>query len=153
MTGGRQKPPAGLARWTGFQLAWVAAIASARYEEALRAVKLTLQQLGILTLLQDGPMIQSRLSEALGVFKPVMVGLANELEAQHLVERRPHPVDQRALELHLLPAGAARIAAATVISRAATDAFLAPLTPAEQDEFRRLLGKLADHDTGEESGD
>ncbi|MDP4511385.1 MarR family transcriptional regulator [Nonomuraea sp. G32] len=59
----------------------------------------------MLTQLQNGPLVQARLSERLSVFKPVVVTLVNELEAMGLAERRPHPRDRRAVQVHLLPAG------------------------------------------------
>jgi hypothetical protein len=82
----------------------------------------------VLILLQDGPTVQSRLSEHLGVFKPVMVSLIDDLEAMALVRRIPHPTDRRAVGVHLLPAGRQRIKTAEKVSRRATDEFFAPLT-------------------------
>ncbi|MEV5720528.1 MarR family transcriptional regulator [Amycolatopsis mediterranei] len=137
-------PPARLRRWTGFLLAWVAASGAEHYGRALTSLNLKAHHLGVLILLQDGPMVQSRLSEHLGVFKPVMVSLINDLEALALVRRMPHPTDRRAVEVHLLPAGRSRIRTAEKVSRSATDEFFAPLTPAERRVFHDLLAKLVD---------
>ncbi|OXM60910.1 MarR family winged helix-turn-helix transcriptional regulator [Amycolatopsis vastitatis] len=137
-------PPARLRRWTGFLLAWVAASGAEHYGRALLSAGLKTHHLGVLVLLQDGPMVQSRLSEHLGVFKPVMVSLINDLEAMALVRRVPHPTDRRAVEVHLLPAGRNRIRTAEKVSRSATDEFFAPLTQAERRVFHELLAKLAD---------
>ena len=140
-TGG---PPAALGRWSGFLLAWVAALAERHYVRALADIGLTPQQLGVLSLLRDGgPSMQARLSERLDVFQPVMVTLVNELEAQGLVERRPHPRDRRAVEVHLLAAGGRRIRRAERVSERATEEFLAPLTARERQTFHTLLTKLA----------
>ena len=98
----------------------------------------------MLVLLQDGPAVQSRLSERLGVFKPVMVSLVNDLEGMGLVRRKPHPTDRRAVEVHLLPAGRRRIEAAEKVSQAASDEFFSPLTTAERQTFHRLLTKLTE---------
>ncbi|HEV2781560.1 MAG TPA: MarR family transcriptional regulator [Actinophytocola sp.] len=136
-------PPEGLARWTGFLLSWVAARGGEHYERALASVGLKAQHLGVLVLLQDGPMVQARLSERLHVFKPVMVTLVNELEEMGLVERRAHPRDRRAVEVHLLPRGTGRIREAERVSERASEEFFAPLTPTQRRTFHRLLAKLA----------
>jgi DNA-binding MarR family transcriptional regulator len=78
------------------------------------------------------------------------VSLINDLEAMALVRRMPHPVDRRAVEVHLLPAGRHRIKTAEKISRRATDEFFAPLTPAERQTFHELLAKLAGHSSTQE---
>ncbi len=137
-------PPAGLGRWTGFLLAWVAGIAEQSYTQALAGIGLKPLQLGVLSLLLDGgPTVQARLSERLGVFKPVMVTLINELEAMGLVQRRPHPSDRRAVEVHLLGAGVERIEQAELVSERATAQFLTELTAQERQNFHELLAKLA----------
>jgi DNA-binding MarR family transcriptional regulator len=143
-------PPERLRPWTGFLLAWVAASGAEHYGRALSSVDLKAHHLGVLVLLQDGPMVQSRLSERLGVFKPVMVSLVNDLEAMALVRRKPHPTDRRAVEVHLLPAGRRRIRTAEKVSRRATDEFFAPFTPAERRTFHELLAKLAGHPSTQE---
>ncbi|RSM38844.1 hypothetical protein DMA12_31735 [Amycolatopsis balhimycina DSM 5908] len=143
-------PPARLRRWTGFLLAWVAASGAEHYGRALLSVDLKAHHLGVLILLQDGPMVQSRLSEHLGVFKPVMVSLINDLETMALARRMPHPTDRRAVEVHLLPAGRNRIRAAEKVSRSATDEFFAPLTSAERRVFHELLAKLVDRPPAQE---
>lgn len=104
----------------------------------------------MLVLLTDGPMVQARLSERLGVFKPAMVALVNDLEAMGLVRRMPHASDRRAVEVHLLPAGEQRIADAEEVSRRATDEFFAPLTVPERATFHALLARLADRSRAQE---
>jgi DNA-binding MarR family transcriptional regulator len=136
-------PPEALARWTGFLLAWVAASGDEHYARALTSVGLHAQQLGVLVLLQDGPLVQARLSERLGVFKPVMVTLVNDLESMGLVQRRPHPRDKRAVQVHLLPAGIERIRDAEQVSERASEEFFGALTRQERRTFHDLLAKLA----------
>jgi DNA-binding MarR family transcriptional regulator len=141
-------PPAALSRWTGFLLSRVAASGAEHHGAALASVGLKAQHLGVLILLQDGPLVQARLSERLDVFKPVMVTLVNELEELGLVRRRAHPRDRRAVQVHLLPAGLRRIREAERVSRRASDEFLAPLTPRQRQTFQHLLVKLAGMETG-----
>jgi DNA-binding MarR family transcriptional regulator len=139
----RSGPPAALARWTGFLLAWVAATGGEHYGRALSGLGLKDQHLGVLVLLRDGPQVQARLSEQLGVFKPVMVGLVNDLEEMGLVVRRRHPTDRRAVQVHLLKAGEQRIREAERISARASEEFFGVLTPEERRTFHELLAKLA----------
>ncbi|MEV0162610.1 MarR family winged helix-turn-helix transcriptional regulator [Nonomuraea fuscirosea] len=136
-------PPEELARSTGFLLSWVAARAGEQYEEVLAETGLKPLHLGVLTQLQNGPLVQSRLSERLSVFKPVMVTLVNELEAMGLAERRPHPRDRRAVEVHLLPAGVRKIRDAEQVSERISGEFFGPLTPEERQSLHALLAKLA----------
>jgi DNA-binding MarR family transcriptional regulator len=136
-------PPSALAQWTGLLLSWVAASGAEHYGRALASVGLKAQHLAVLVLLRDGPMVQARLSEALNVFKPVMVTLVNELEEMGLVERRAHPSDRRAVQVHLLPAGVRRVREAEGVSMRAADEFFAPLTPRQRQTFHNLLAKLA----------
>ena len=93
--------PARLRHSTGFLLVWVAPDSSERYARALASVELNAYQVGVLSLVQDTPMPQSRLSERLRIFKPVMVAVLRDLEEQGLVQRRPHPTDGCALVVHL----------------------------------------------------
>jgi DNA-binding MarR family transcriptional regulator len=140
-------PPGRLRHSTGFLLAWVAADSSEHYARALASVELKAHHVGVLSLLQDGPMPQSRLSERLSIFKPVMVAVLRDLEEQGLVQRQPHPTDGRALVVHLLPAGRRRLKVVEEASRRATDEFFAPLTTRERRTFHDLLAKLAGHTT------
>jgi DNA-binding MarR family transcriptional regulator len=143
-------PPEPLRRSTGFLLAWVAAGSSEHYARALASVGLKAQHVGVLTLLQDRPMPQSRLSERLGVFKPVMVAVLRDLEEQGLVQRQPHPTDRRARIVSLLPAGRRRLKVVEKANKRATDEFFSPLTRQERLTFHDLLAKLAGHTTTEE---
>lgn len=140
---GLEGPPEVLTRWTGFLLNWVAAHAREAYEEVVAQVGLKPQHLGVLTQIEQGPMIQARLSDRLRVFKPVMVALVNELEAMGLAERRPHASDRRAMEVHILPAGVEKVREVDRLSEQASAEFFSPLTPQEQESLHGLLAKLA----------
>lgn len=141
---------------TGFLLSWVATDATARFESALGEAGMTAHQLGVLTVLRGGPQMQARLSEQLKVFKPVMVTLINELEAAGWAERRPHPTDRRAIEVHLLPAGRAQLAIADHILRQSSEEMFSSLDESELRSLHEILLRLAgpiqpDDPTTEES--
>lgn len=135
----RSPLPPSLTDSTGFLLSWVAAHASDRFNDALREVGLTAHQLGVMTLLVDGPQMQARLSEQLEVFQPVMVTLINELEAAGFVRRAAHPGDRRAVDVHLEPAGAERLARAGAAMSAATDQIFGGLATADRESLHRIL--------------
>jgi MarR family transcriptional regulator, lower aerobic nicotinate degradation pathway regulator len=130
-------------------LAWVAHLAGEVYAQGLAPLGIKPQHLGILTLLEsEGPMVQARLSDRLTIVKPVVVGLINELEARRFVERRPHPTDRRAFEIHLLDQGRQCIRDAEAVSRAATASFFGALSPEEQQTLYQLLSQLASSNSG-----
>ena len=100
-------------------------------------------QSGVLEILHRSPQKQARLSEQLRVFQPVMVSVINTLENQSLVERRPHPTDRRAVEVHLLPAGRERLELAQRLGREATNSFFSPISQAERTTLHSILTRLA----------
>jgi MarR family transcriptional regulator, lower aerobic nicotinate degradation pathway regulator len=132
---------------TAFLLSWVARSADRRFHRALEAHDLTAHQLGVLSTLRGGPLVQSRISEQLDIFKPAMVALVNQLEAKGLVERRPHPTDRRAVEVHALPAAHDRLAAVDEDLAGVADDLLAPLADDDRALLHDLLGRLAAHPT------
>ncbi len=119
-----------LGHWTGFVLHWVNELGAQYYARAMAPLGL-------------GPTRQAPLGDKLRVDKATMVALLNDLEAQGLVERRPHPSDRRAYDIHLLAAGCDRLRAAEQASIAAASEFFAALTPAEQHTFNQLLRRIA----------
>jgi DNA-binding MarR family transcriptional regulator len=147
----RSPLPPSLTGSTGFLLSWVAARASEHFNTALAEVGLTAHQLGVMTLLLDGPQVQARLSEQLTVFQPVMVTLVNELEALGLVERRPHPNDKRALEVHLKPAGRERLRLAEVAMARSTDEIFRALDQSERAQLHDMLLRMSEPDPDPEN--
>jgi DNA-binding MarR family transcriptional regulator len=138
--------PIELTASTGFMLAVVADAATRDYGAALQRVGIAPHHLGILTLLQsEGPLVQARIGDRLQIVKPTIVGLVNDLERMGLVERRAHPRDGRAFEVHLLEAGRRRVLEASAVSKAATAAFFGVLQRDEQRTFHELLSRLASH--------
>lgn len=62
----------------------------------------------VLSLVTHNPGITSRqLCAALGILAPNLVGMVNALEKRDLIVRQPHPLDGRAMGLHLTSAGLA----------------------------------------------
>lgn len=65
------------------------------------------QEALLLELARTGPMIQAKLSEALGVERPSVTLMARKLEAAGHIRRAPAPGDQRATVVELTDAGRA----------------------------------------------
>ncbi len=97
------------------------------------------------TLAESGPMSQQRLAEQLRVNRTLMVGVADELEHDGLVERRRDPADRRAYALHLTPAGEAARAALGAELRRAEQVMTAQLDDAEHERLNALLLALVTH--------
>lgn len=97
----------------------------------------------VLTLIAQNPGITSRqICAALAIQPPNLVGLVGSLQQRELIERRPHPVDRRAVGLHLTAAGQALHQAACATASAAEAEAARALTPREQATLVRLLRKL-----------
>lgn len=136
--------PQCLSHWTGFVLHWVTELGAQFYTRAMAPLNLRPLQVGILQLLAgEGAMVQARLGDRLRVDKATMVTLLNDLEEQGLIERRPHPSDRRAYEIHLLKAGEQRLQAAENLSIEAAQQFFSTLTPQEQQTLNELLRRVA----------
>ncbi|WP_433243179.1 MarR family winged helix-turn-helix transcriptional regulator [Actinomadura nitritigenes] len=65
------------------------------------------QEALLLELARTGPVIQAKLSEALGVERPSVTLMARKLEAAGHIRRAPVPGDQRATVVELTDAGRA----------------------------------------------
>jgi DNA-binding MarR family transcriptional regulator len=128
----------------GAVLNWMAGLIPAIYSAALAPLGVDGRHMAVLlTLQQAGPQVQARLSQITRIDKATMVGLLNDLGVQACIERRPHPADRRAYQVHLTPAGEALIARAGAATDAATERLLAALTQDEREQLRLLLVRVA----------
>lgn len=102
----------------------------------------------VLASLQDfGPASQAALSNRTGIYRSDMVGVLNELAERHLVERAPDPADQRRNIITISARGRRRLRHLDKVLDVLHDELLAPLNPAERDQFTHLLTRLLDHHT------
>jgi DNA-binding MarR family transcriptional regulator len=140
--------PGYLSERTGCILRRAGELGDQLYAAAVATLNLTPPQLSVLELLRrEGAMVQSRLSDRLHIDKATMVGLLNALEAKHLVERRPHPSDRRAFQVHLRPDGEKYVIEADHIAERAKEHFFAPLSSDEEQTLRELLIRLVNFHT------
>lgn len=88
---------------------------------------------------------QAELARQLGVDRTVMVYLVDDLATAGLVERIADPADRRSRLIRATPEGQRRLCATQDAIKGAEAAMLAPLEPAEQEQFRAMLRALAGH--------
>ena len=100
------------------------------------------------SLEEYGPGSQATLSRRTGIHRSDMVGLLNELTERGLVERAPDPDDRRRNTITISSRGRRQLRRLDKVLDELHDELLAPLNPAERDQFTRLLTRLLDHHTG-----
>lgn len=100
----------------------------------------------VLASLQEyGPGSQAELSRRSGIYRSDMVGVLNELAERDLVERAPDPADRRRNVITISPRGRRHLRRLDNVLDDLHDELLAPLSPAERDQFVQLLTRLLDH--------
>jgi MarR family transcriptional regulator, organic hydroperoxide resistance regulator len=85
-----------------------------------------------------GPMTLRELAVRMGCEPSNAIVVIDQLESQHLLERRPHPTDRRAKQLVLTPEGAKR-QEQLLESLKREELLLTGLTQQEQDTLQDLL--------------
>jgi DNA-binding MarR family transcriptional regulator len=130
----------------GGQLYLAHRYARAATNRALRAHRIDLRHLGVLgRLVEGGPVTQSALVEELRMDKSSMVYVIDELERQHLVNRRRDTQDRRRYTVHVTAQGRTRLADASNTAAETMTKLLAPLSQVDQRRLHTLLGRFIDH--------
>jgi DNA-binding MarR family transcriptional regulator len=102
----------------------------------------------VLASLQEyGPGSQATLSRRTGIYRSDMVGVLNELAERGLIERTPDPGDRRRNVITITAQGRRHLRRLDTILDDLHEELLAPLLPAERDQFVQLLTRLLDHHT------
>jgi MarR family transcriptional regulator, lower aerobic nicotinate degradation pathway regulator len=100
----------------------------------------------VLASLQEfGPGSQATLSRRTAIYRSDMVGVLNELAERGLVERAPDPDDRRRNVITITAQGRRHLRRLDKVLDDLHDELLAPLLPAERDQFVQLLTRLLDH--------
>lgn len=97
----------------------------------------------LLALAANDGQSQRELYERLGLHRNVMVTLIDTLEAERLVERRPHPDDRRAFAVSLTARARELIPALDEAGRELEDEVTASLSDDEREALRRMLRRLS----------
>jgi MarR family transcriptional regulator, lower aerobic nicotinate degradation pathway regulator len=99
------------------------------------------------SLHEYGPGSQATLSRRTGIYRSDMVGVLNELAERGLVERAPDPGDRRRNVITITTPGRRHLRRLDKVLDDLHEELLAPLLPAERDQFVHLLTRLLDHHT------
>ena len=99
------------------------------------------------SLQEYGPASQAALSRRTGIYRSDMVGVLNELAERGLVERAPDPDDRRRNVITITAQGRRQLRHLDKVLDDLHEELLAPLLPAERDQFVHLLTRLLDHHT------
>jgi len=103
----------------------------------------TRAQWGVLgRLCREEGLTQAELAEMLDIQPISLTRLVDKLDAQGLVERRPHPTDRRANRLFLTPEGRTAAEAFAPLALDVFDEIFAGLDAAEIAELAALIGRM-----------
>ena len=106
----------------------------------MRPHGITGRQCAVLIAIDDQePQSQQEVARRLGLDRTTMVALIDELETKNLVSRSPAPDDRRKNVVALTAHGRETLTAALAATTEAENNFLAPLSRADAETFRRLL--------------
>jgi len=76
----------------------------------LNRLGLSLQQYSLLNILNmHGPTAMTEISEMLSITKPAVTNLADQMEKDDLIVRKPHPGDRRSYLLEIRPQGSKQV--------------------------------------------
>lgn len=117
--------------------------ASAIFDSVMRPFEVTPVQFAALAKLHDlGPTSQNLLGRSVGIDAATMFGVAARLAKRGLVRPRPDPADARLVLLALTEEGLAVVEAMKGTGAEVTARTLEPLTEAEAEDLKRLIGKI-----------
>jgi DNA-binding MarR family transcriptional regulator len=127
----------------GLLLKHVQAGFAQQHAARLEPLGITGRQTAVLIGLAGDPVSQGELARRLGVDRTTMVALIDDVERRGWVERRTDPSDRRRNVVELTASGRDTLERARRASDEAEQEFLAPLSAADAQAFRRMLRALA----------
>jgi DNA-binding MarR family transcriptional regulator len=129
---------------SGALLVYLARRMGLRSESVLAPLGLRPRHLVALTVLRaEGGISQQALASTLEMDSTNIVGLLNDLESEHLIERRRSPEDRRRHVVELTDDGAKRLRKAECALAGAENEVLGALGPAERETLYELLRRAA----------
>lgn len=132
-----------LRRDAGLRIIETSRLLRSLVEQRLKPYGMTRAQYATLARLdrQDG-LVQSELADMLEVQPIAMVRLADHLEGEGLIERRPDPQDRRCNRLHLTDAGRDRVAGLASFKAELAEELFDNISEAALDQMLRTLDQL-----------
>lgn len=129
----------------GFLVRRLHQIHVAMFFEECKAQSITPVQNAILTSLSVRPGLdQTSLGQEVGLDRTTTADVLKRMEERGLVERRPHPTDRRARQVHLTLEGQKVFDSLRGDVARAQERILEPLQPAERAMFMHLLNILVE---------
>ncbi|OXY90209.1 MarR family winged helix-turn-helix transcriptional regulator [Streptomyces diastatochromogenes] len=130
---------------------WLLGRAAARgrslVADALAAEGMKMWHHVVLSAVRDlAPVAQADLGRSVGLDPKDLVGVLNDLQSAGLAVRAPDPKDRRKNAVSLTGDGARLLTRCEKAAREANDELLAPLSPAERDQFMGLLIRISGTD-------
>ena len=133
-----------LAKETGFLLARLGMVAQKTSHDRLSTLGVSPRIWGLLSVLDaEGAITQHALGQCVEMNPSSIVRAIDQLEGKGLVERRRHPSDRRARELHLTDEGRDTLRRGRELARKAQDDLLKPLDSSERALLQSLLLRVA----------
>jgi DNA-binding MarR family transcriptional regulator len=132
-------------RSVGFMLSTLGYAVSRAFHHALAPVELEPSEFAVMRGVgfNEGQS-QQTLAKQLRISPSRMVAIVDRLEERELLERRPHPSDRRAHNLHLTPRGQGLLAQAFRLAKQHEQRISGPLTAAERAQLLDLLDRMAE---------
>lgn len=138
--------PTSLSDSAGFLLNRAARIIREMVEDALKPLRLSAQEYGLMRLIEiGGPTTQQSLCARNKIDRTTMVQILDHLEERQFVIRQTSSTDRRANIIFLTPRGRKTLSKATRLVKKEQEKFLAPLDTEEWDALRQQLIKLLKH--------
>jgi DNA-binding MarR family transcriptional regulator len=135
-----------LMRHTGYLLARAGAAGQRQFAQRLEQLGLTPRSWGAMNVLDhEGPLTQQALGRLTLTDPSTMVATIDELESGGLVQRRPHPTDRRAHQLHITEAGHDTLRQGRELARQAQAELLSPLDGDERKQLHDMLRRVVEH--------
>lgn len=140
-----KSPTVDLEELPGHYIRRLQQIAVAIFLQEAESTGVTPVQYAALQVVANQPDLDQRsLARHIGLDTSTIAGVIDRLEARGLMLRAASPSDRRVRLLRLTPDGEATLAAVVPAMQRAQEKILAPLPPARQREFMRMLRQLVE---------
>jgi DNA-binding MarR family transcriptional regulator len=141
--------PDSLANSVGFLLNRAAKIIHDMNEQALKPLRLSPRELGLLRIIaEEGPLSQQAIGQKHSIDRTTIVGILDQLEKRDLVTRISNQADRRVNLLYITPRGKKTVAQAVRLVERQQERFLAPLNADEWKSLKQSLVALITHHMG-----
>ncbi|WP_298338361.1 MarR family winged helix-turn-helix transcriptional regulator [Ferrimicrobium sp.] len=126
-----------------FMLSFLGAMETQSFRSLMTSLSLEPRSFGVLRVLAEvGSLTQHRLAERAHVPASTLVAMLDDLEANGLIARSPHPGDRRAHQVRLTTQGREVVDRATVLAWRHEEAVTAGFSPVERQQLLAALSRI-----------